>query len=80
MVEGEEQIEYFNCHKVGHSHNGCRSWDEKEIISNFMKKVSLDGSYSTRNYSINEDMVLRFRLQTCSNHMCGYKEWLFDLN
>jgi len=28
--------------------------------------------------SSNEDMVLRFGLY--SNHMCGYKEWLFDLN
>ncbi|CAJ2655081.1 unnamed protein product [Trifolium pratense] len=74
----KDNIECYHCHKLGHFQSDCPAWDEKANYAEFdegeemlLMAHSEKGSY---------DKKVWFLDSGCRNHMCGTKDWFFNLD
>lgn len=75
----KDLIECYNCHKLGHFQYECPSWDEKANYAEFDEHEQLLLMAHTEEGDSLKKKAW-FLDSGCSNHMCGNKEWFFDLN
>lgn len=78
--QSKELVECFKCHKLGHYHNECPSWEEND--ANYVEfddsgEMLLMAQHETSNQAKDEVWFLD---SGCSNNMVGIKDWLFDFD
>jgi hypothetical protein len=76
----KEHIECYKCHKFGHFQNECPSLEDYANYADYndSEEVLLMAfNPSLRNESQGKIWYLD---SGCSNHMCGVKEWFYDLD
>jgi hypothetical protein len=72
-------VECYKCHKLGHFQYECSSWDKEANYTELGEEEEmLLMSYVEMNEAKGEDVW--FLDSGCSNHMCGDKNFLCDLN
>jgi len=72
-------VECYRCHKLGHFQYECPSWDKEANYTELGEEEEmLLMSYVEMNEAKGEDVW--FLDSRCSNHMCGDKNFLCDLN
>lgn len=75
----KEFIECYNCHKLGHFQYECPSSDEKANYAEYEddEEMLLMAVTQKSEGTLNDTWFLD---SGCSNHMCGHKDWFFNLN
>ncbi|GAU12447.1 hypothetical protein TSUD_229810 [Trifolium subterraneum] len=76
----KENVECFKCHKLGHFQSECPSWEEENAnYAQFdeSEEILLVAQETNEGESNNE---IWFLDSSCSKHMIGNKEWLFDFD
>lgn len=71
-------VECFKCRKLGHYQNECPLWEENANFAKFEDGELLLMAQSCLNTNAKDEVW--FLDSSCSNHMIGTKEWLFDFD
>lgn len=75
----KEHMECYKCHKLGHFQYECPSWEENANFAEFDEEEMLLMAIGEETKS--EEMSgLWFLDSGCSNHMCGKKNWFYNLD
>lgn len=75
----KETIECFHCGKLGHYRYECPNWEDKANVANDEQEEDvLLMAHTMKEEKTNQEVW--FLDSGCSNHMCGHKEWLLELN
>ncbi|KAK2442749.1 putative mitochondrial protein [Trifolium repens] len=75
----KDNIECYHCHKLGHFQSECPAWDEKANYAEFDDgEEMLLMAHTSEKGSCNKKVW--FLDSGCSNHMCGNKDWFFNLD
>lgn len=73
------QIECFKCHKFGHYQYECPNSDENVNYAEFDDEEEILLMAQTESKTFPKKQVW-FLESGCSNHMCGCKDWFYDLD
>lgn len=77
----KQSVECYHCHNLGHFQYECPNWDERaNYADDGDEEVLLLMARSDCNESKDQYHKVWFLDSGCSNHMCGNRDWFFDLN
>jgi len=81
----KEAIECYHCHKLGHYRYECPNWEDKANFAEYEEEEEEEEEeelllMARTHEEENSVKKVWFLDSGCSNHMCGHKDWFFDLN